>query len=332
MISIGYQTDNHYDLWYWVQRIASGIEKVNNLTYLQDSVDILLAGGDNVQSGRIGKQLNLEIMNQWLSFFFAGSKADCFALRGNHDDGSQKPSEFNTVKPLESQVISTDEFKKYLRTDACNYGEIRDGNSLYGYKDYPQYKVRIILVDTIDIPKIVDSDGKLKYYGIGYMGFQEQQLKWIANEALGTCPDDYHVLMFGHVPIDRSQTPENSINHECLIDIIKAFRDRTSITVTTSAPADCATDFAANFNVDFSSRGDSKFAGFIAGHRHIEANTKIEGFNVVVCRQSVFEDWQPTELIDTAREDALQVIQIDTNNRKLIILGIGRSTNRSFTY
>ena len=307
-------------------------KKVNNLTYLQDSVNVLIAGGDNVQSGRVGKQLNLEIMNQWLSFFFAGDQADRFALRGNHDDGSQKPSDFNTVKPPENQVISANEFKKYLRTDTCNYDEVRDGDSLYGYKDYPQYKVRLVLVDSIDIPNIVDSSGKLKYYGMGQMGFQERQLKWIANEALGTCPDDYHVVMFSHVPIDRSQNDAGSINHECLISIIKAFMNRTTANITTSTVSEYSTDFSVNFSVDFSKRLNSNFVGYVAGHSHTEKVSKIEGFNVVVCRQSVFEDWQPAELVGTASEDAMQIIQVDTSNRELIILGYGRSTNRTFTY
>lgn len=332
MISIGYQTDNHYDLWYWVQHISDGLVKVNNLTYLQDSVDLLIAGGDNVQSGRIGKQLNLDIMNQWLSFFFAGNQADRFALRGNHDDGSQKPSEFNTVNPPEKQVIDTEEFKVHLRTKACNYGEVRDGDSLYGYKDYTEYKVRVIFTDSIDNPKVTDANGNLKYYGMHTMGFQERQLKWIANEALGTCPDDYHVVMFSHVPIDRSQNEANSINHECLISIIKAFNNRTTASITTSAASAYAADFSVNFSVDYSNRGNSNFVGYIAGHNHVESMSEIEGFKVVVCRQSVFEDWQPTELAGTAGEDALQVIQIDTLKRQLILLGLGRSTNRIFSY
>lgn len=332
LISIGYQTDNHYDLWYWVQKIEEGLSKVNNLTELQDSVDVLIAGGDNVHSGRIGKQLNLEIMNQWMSYFFAGNQADRFALRGNHDDGSQKPSEYNTISPPKNQVISGDEFKTYLRSKSCNYGEYRDDDSLYCYKDYPKYKVRVVLVDSIDNPEIIDSSGKLKYYGMGTMGFQERQLKWIADKALGTCPEDYHVVMFSHVPINRTQDEASSINHECLINIIKAFNNCTSAEITTSAPDAYAKDFEVDFSVDYSDRGNSNFVGYIAGHNHVESMSEIEGFKVVVCRQSVFEDWQPTELAGTAGEDALQVIQIDTLKRQLILLGLGRSTNRIFSY
>lgn len=332
LISIGYQTDNHYDLWYWVQHIADGLLKVNNMNYLQDSVDVLIAGGDNVQSGRIGKQLNLDILDQWLSYFFAGNSADRFVLRGNHDDGSQKPSEFNTVNPPANQVISNDEFKRYLRTRACNYGEVRDGDSLYGYKDYSQYKIRLIFVDSIDNPEIIDATGKMKYYGTGTMGFQENQLKWIANQALGTCPDDYHVIMFSHVPINRTQNEASTINHEALISIIKAFTDRTAANIVTAAASAYANDFSVDFSVDYSNRGGSNFVGYIAGHNHTESASKIEGFNVVVCRQSVFEDWQPESLLNTASEDAMQVVQIDTENRKLIFLGFGRSSSRIFTY
>lgn len=332
LISIGYQTDNHYDLWYWVQHVADGISKVNNLAYLQDSVDVIIAGGDNVQSGRIGKELNVTIMNQWLSFFFAGNQADRFALRGNHDDGSQKPSDFNKVKPALSDVITADDFKSMYRTKACNYGEVRDGDSLYGYKDYTKHKIRIIFLDSIDNPTIVDSAGKLKYYGMGTMGFRERQLKWIAQEALGNCPDDYHVVMFSHVPIDSSQNEANSINHKSLIKMIKAFNDRTSVKLVSDSTSVYQEDFGVNFAVDFSNRKTSNFVGYIAGHNHTEKMTLVEGFNVIICRQAVFEDWQPETSLGTAKEDALQVIQIDTNNRKITILGCGRATNREFSY
>ncbi|GGD03777.1 metallophosphoesterase family protein [Enterococcus wangshanyuanii] len=332
LLSIGFQTDSHYDLWYYVKHTSDGITKVNNLTYLQDSVDVLIAGGDNVQSGRIGKQLNTTIMNQWLSFFFAGNQADRFALRGNHDDGSQKPSEFNTVNPLLSDVISSEEFKKMYRTSFSNYGEVRDGDSLYGYKDYPKYKIRVIFVDSVDNPTIVNSEGKLKYYGMGTMGFRERQLKWIADEALKKCPDDYHVVMFSHVPIDGSQNEANSINHDSLIKIIKAFNDRVLTTISSDTTSKYREDFSVNFTVDFSKRKASNFAAYIAGHNHTEKIIQVEGFNVIICRQAVFEDWQPESLLGTAGEDALQVIQIDPTNRKIMILGCGRSTNREYQY
>lgn len=259
-----------------------------------------------------------------MKFFFSGN-TDAFALRGNHDAGSLRPYNKNGKVKL-NDIILDDDFKQILKTASREYDEVRDGDSLYGYKDYPDKKIRVVIVDTIDNPVIEKADGSLKYFAQWDYGYQERQLKWIAEQALGTCPNDYHVVVFGHVPLRiRSGEEERaSRNFDCLINIIKAFVNRSSQQIKSTIA-----DFSVDFKVDFRMRSESNFVGFFSGHDYVERLIDQNEFKTIVCDNAWPED---ATKIGTVQEDSFCVIEIDTSTRNVRLLGFGRSTNRSFNY
>lgn len=187
-------------------------------------------------------------------------------------------------------------------------------------------KLRVVFVDTIDNPIILNSDGSLKYFSQWDYAYQQSQLKWIAESALKTCPDDYHVAMFGHVPL-RVRANEEARAHrnfECLIDIIKAFVNKTSKNISSNIP-----DFNVNFSVDFTNRSKSNFVGFFSGHDHVESLIDHGEFKTIVCDNAWPEN---AAKVGTVEEDSFCVIEIDTVYKKIRLLGFGRSSDRSFNY
>lgn len=263
-------------------------------------------------------------MISYMRFFFSGN-TDTFAIRGNHDAGSLYPYNKNGKVKL-NEIISDNDFKQILKTNSKTYGEVRDENSLYGFKDYPDKKIRVIFVDSIDNPIVVNSDGSLKYFAQWDYGYQQQQLRWVAEQALGTCPEDYHVVMFGHVPL-RIRTDEEDRAHRnfnCLMNIIKTFVNKSSQKIKSTIP-----DFNVDFPIDYSTRSDSNFVGFFSGHDHVERLIDNNEFQTIVCDNAWAED---STKIGTVEEDSFCIIEIDTSLRHVKLLGFGRSTDRSFNY
>ena len=320
--NVGFVTDSHYDFGTWRANASRSIQRLNNLLYLRDFLDVQVAGGDNTDSEQNNPQANKRIMEQYMRFFRSGD-IDSFAIRGNHDAGSLYPeSTFGKVLP--NQVVSTEDMKNIFRSDQNLYGEIRNGDSLYGYKDYSTKKIRLVFVDTVDNPIIVNGDGSLKYIDQHDYGYQQEQLEWITDKALGECPDDYHVIMFGHVPlrIRAGEEERATRNFQCLIDILKAFCNRERKSIISTLP-----DYNVNLSVDYTNRSSGNFIGFFAGHDHAESVVDHGEFKTIVSTRHWCSD-----TIDVVNEDSFQVIEVDTSSRKYNIKGFGRSTNRTFTY
>lgn len=95
--------------------------------------------------------------------------------------------------------------------------------------------------------------------------FSRTQLKWIAEEALGKCPDDYHVVMFSHVPLNsiNSTEKESRRNFHCMKQIISGFVIRKLVKIKRKEK-----DFEVDFEIDFSKKEKTCFAVVIAGHEH----------------------------------------------------------------
>ncbi|MFD1901871.1 hypothetical protein GQR36_21030 [Enterococcus termitis] len=214
---------------------------------------------------------------------------------------------------MSSDIITKNEFKKLYKTEEKLFDEVRDGDSLYGYKDYPDKKVRVVLIDTLDNPEeLLNSDGSIKYPTWRNISFQERQLKWIAEIALGECPEDYHVAFFSHCPLRWNSSTESRLkrNFECMSLIIKNFIDKTSATISSKME-----DYTVDFLVDYTTREHSNFVGWFCGHEHWDGIRQTENFQNVLCRNA-WCDYQDDSVPETINEDAFRIIEIDIEKEK----------------
>lgn len=330
LFNLGFQTDTHYDTGRLSYPLSgNSLNHLNNLLYLSDKLDCCVLGGDNIDGWQLNKAINLKNLGKIATKFFYDGAGDKFMLNGNHDDGSIRMKDFeNKISPKE--IISSDEFKQNFQTKELLYGEIRDEDSLYFYKDYPGKKVRLIGVDTTDVPEIVDDEGNIIYYRQWYLCLRERQLKWLAQVALKNVPEDYVVLMISHsplneTPIEYPDFTEYHYNHNALATIIECFKQGTFANIVSTVK-----DFEVNFSVDFSSQGPRQFAGWINGHTHSDTNWQNGSFKVIHCKNSVCTD---ETLLDTTNEDALTIVSVDTVNKKIILTGFGNATaSREFAF
>lgn len=325
-------TDCHYDQWNAPNR--TGLDRLNNALLMDGSVDAIIAGGDNVDGGSALYDIVLSQHKEFINdmLFYHNGSSDKFILKGNHDDASGRP--VNYLRTGDAQFAGTTpipaaDLKRMYNNSALLNGEIRDGNSNYFYKDYPEKKVRLIGLDSNDTPEVLKSDGTLKYPGLIYMGYQEKQIDWLANVALQNVPEDYTTVIVGHIHADamKDSVDENNIfgdhyyNVDLVNQVINDFTHGTSSMVTSKTK-----NWEVSVKSDFTNQGKRIMAGYIHGHQHKDNYTSDLGFNNIGITCSIGSD------ASNPSDDGWVVVSVDPANQTIQLNSFGHATSRSFKF
>lgn len=315
-----------------------GINHLNTALYLDDLVNVIVSGGDNID-GHLDSYAGLmsDEKNYALEFIYGSpNHADKFALRGNHDDGTLRLRNYRKgIQPSPDyfpKTISRDEFNSHFQNGQLLFGEQRQEGGSYLYKDYPDFKVRLIGLDSNDTPEdIKASDGGVKYSGIDYMGYRQKQLDWLANIALQNVPEDYVTIIVAHVQATPGQYDDDLTdpmqshytNQKQVNQIINDFKNGQSSVVTNDVK-----DWEINVKTNFVQQGKRDMAAWIHGHLHYEESTTSNGFNDISCISSI----PYTGFDNGSKNGGWSLFTLDRDNRKLKITGYGMATNRNFSY
>ncbi|QHM59384.1 hypothetical protein C7M46_00027 [Pediococcus pentosaceus] len=334
--------DPHYGMRSGVKHYGPlyGIDRLNEALYMDDSVDAIVAGGDNIDGhldstdGLLNDEQNfaLELL------FGSRNHADKFALKGNHDDGTLRLRNYRIgIQPSPDYfptTISSDQFKQHFMTENLLFNEHRNKNSTYFYKDYPDKKVRLIGLDSNDSPEDIKlSDGGVKYIGINNMGYRQDQLDWLANIALQNIPEDYATIVVVHAQATPTENDDTDLsngmighhtNQAQVNQILNDFKNGQSSVVTNSVK-----DWEVNVKTNFVTQGKRDLVAWIHGHLHYEEYTTSNGFNDISCIAAIGtntpDKWDETE-------GGWTLFTLDKTNRKLTTTGYGLATKRTFTY
>lgn len=323
-------TDTHYGRWGTSyadnQQNTYGLNYLNTALAMDGAVDAIISGGDNIDGWTDELDEMLFEIKEYATdvLFGTENKSDKFILKGNHDDASGRLLDwYRGNRGLVYDSAPTIIKNQQIRDDYCNaellFDEKRQDDSNYFYKDYPDKKIRLIGLDSNDTPdNILGDDGAPKYYGISYMGFQETQLKWLAEIALKNVPEDYTTVIVAHIQAEDLSNGKDEFyyNQDCLQQIINDFMQGKSSVISGDVK-----DWEVDLKTDFTAQGQRMFAGYIHGHQHKEVYSSDLGFNNIGI----------TCAIDP-KTTAWNLITIDTVNHKVILKGFGRATNRKFDY
>ncbi|EFA25781.1 Ser/Thr phosphatase family protein [Pediococcus acidilactici 7_4] len=304
---------------YSINHLADFLELANH-------VDLAISLGDNNGGNNVEKARNYAdeaLYNDRL--LYTSTEGDVALIPGNHDDGS--PVMYSRNIP--DGIIKEAELKELFATTTPRFGEKRDGDSLYFFKDYDEHKIRVITLWTNDVPEdVLASDGNLKYPRWLWHGFRQQQLNWLANTALKV-PTGYQVIIMAHAPLSADNWVDDDpnvhyVNHDLVSGIINAF-----VTGSTYVNKGTVKDWEASVNCDFTSQGAGTLIGWFDGHKHREQIDVHNDFKQV----EMVNDFPPKSTdVGTEHEGAMTVISIDSANKQVDLLGWGRASNRSMTY
>ncbi|WP_285298931.1 metallophosphoesterase [Lactiplantibacillus plantarum] len=327
-LNVGFITDNHHQL------SSYSPHSINHYVYMAAAsrrarLDTVVAGGDNT-NGWFGKQEKLVETRQATSVLAnrVAAGTDVYYVFGNHDNGVGQNGN-NTP----DTCLSDAEIKAYYRTADKVYGETRDGDSLYGYKDYNDKKVRLIWLNSFDLPYTLNRDGTYEYDFLTQSGYQNQQLTWLANQALKVPDNSWQVMIFTHCPLPGTfevaagQAQLSQYNSDVLIGIINAFQSGTKYSLT-----DASRTFPINVTCDYTSQGKAVVIGLFNGHIHRDGQMTYDGINCIETAASLCSSRNPGSIKDTIAEDCWDIFSVDTANRKIHAYRFGYGTDRDFTY
>lgn len=328
-------SDSHYENLYdkssvySYQFTADAYKHLGAFNRLGNAVDVMFANGDNVN----GLDANVPHTIADGSVYAAkllqtATKADKYVMLGNHDDNSAQ-LRFGNIYP--SDTITDAKFKEMYQTEDLINGENRSDGSLYFYKDYTNAKIRLIGLNSFDVPETsVNVNGTVKFPRYLISTYSQDQINWLANVALKNIPDGYQIAFVTHAPLPYGYYPGSEgrmYNQTVIKGLLDAVATGTSYSgkSDTDTPKECQVSIAT----DFRSQGARPIAGFFGGHVHAEIIKPLDHFtNCIVLADANIDQGN----VGTINELGITVVTIDTAHRKVTLNRLGRATDRQFTY
>lgn len=331
LVNIGMINDVHYtdrdSFWGPDNDAETGITHLLNIGKVSEKLDFAVSVGDNTDDHYSDNHFSIKRIEDYGMTWFTALECPSAVLLGNHDDNSVQSTSNATGNDY---LVPDSKFIQAYRQNVNLFGEKRNGTSNYFYYDIPNKKVRVVGINDYENPNTLDANNKLKYPRINTSVITGAQLKWLATDALNVSTDT-HVIVMLHCPINgtiKDNPTEHCYNHDLLKQLLEAFKNGTSGTLTSST-----TDFPVNVDYSFANKGT--LIGVFAGHTHTEGYQAINGINYVLNLNSVGCDNNypnRTLYFDTKDEDSWSVIGIDTANKKVKLTKFGRGTDLDFTY
>ena len=283
------------------------LEHLGLAEQLIDSIDGVVINGDNVH-GNEDKAITIKRNKQVVSNIRAvfGEIPTQITL-GNHEDNSVF---------LKSQVLSLAELEEIY------------GGKTYSYHDYEASKLRVILLSGFENP---ETGGSSNYYRASFSVFAQDQLNWLANNALKV-PDGYEVLIFNHSPFlgffnNKPYSYMTNVNHDVLMSILMAFQNGLKTTVNGTN-----VDYPVSIDVDFSVQGAGTIIACIFGHEHRDVADIQMLNNIRGVQRGANIAVGAGRTIGTVSEHLVDVVEVDTTNKHIKLNRFGAGNSLEFDY
>lgn len=271
-------TDLHYKFIREMRTTVSNIIHVLNEMNKKEKIDFICLGGDNVGNYPNSREEHVAMMEE-LAELLKNSDIPVLVAQGNHDDNSihgriegteQCRTGFEVLDAVQYDVLFS-HCKEY-----ADYHEGGD-KALYGYYDIKDADTRVVVLNSSDVPYILNGD-ILKYIQQWDFGYTGKQLEWLCKTALKDAPSN--VIFMQHIPFDMVRFAggemDNTKNYKAVAEIIKAFAEGGKIEISSDAE-----DFAYHISHDFEGKKHNVVAK-IAGHCHVDTvTTDTDGFACV---------------------------------------------------
>ena len=304
-LSLCIQTDNHHLAYYWDGYITF-LEKY----YPYLGFDAVMNLGDIIRGGDDTKAYSSINMIDAISRYYK-SKYPVMYLKGNHDDNSFYAYAHN--KSLDEVFTDKELYAKLITTIGKN-DYVFNGESLYYYKDFDNHNIRIIVLNSVDIP-YTTTGNVLDYFGVYTYAFRQAQLNWLANVALKT---NKKVIIACHNPLIDALKGSGDIlpiNSSLVLSLVEAFKNKTSGTLTSST-----TNFECSINYNFTDlSSNGELICFMYGHTHKQDSATDSNGNL--------------HIVFANGGNFAEIVNIDTTNRTIktnMIGDIGTKVDREF--
>ncbi|WP_125589998.1 metallophosphoesterase family protein [Companilactobacillus jidongensis] len=249
-----------------------------------------------------------------------------FIAEGNHDENDK----YDEHRFVSSASFHRDDYDSLVTKCDFEQSKILRLNAVSKIGWYDKGDVRLIFLDTSDIPYILNNGSK-KYDFKKVRGVREQQLEDLVTVLENTV--DKHVVVFGHANIiSPSGRSALNFNGDLIQQIFVSFNNKNRGQIKNELTG----DFGVNLRYDFSSTGISKVSNYICGHMHYEKYYKVSGINHIILNCSALmgkkhglttdynKKWD--RRYNEISELAGYFVNIDPDKLRLQIFGYGAAT------
>ena len=333
-VNLAMITDTHNEE-HLPQRYTFKSMNVLNREFERMNCELLLNTGDTILYGRDDKYIGYEALKDGINKF--KYKEKCLYSMGNHDFNGKDEAVNN--QPYSSTIHP---YQVYNIMGKHLDNSVVWGNKeyMYYYKDLEDYKIRIISLNTQDVPIIDNGSGILKYDPLSKLAFRQNQIDWFVNKALdfsdkGEDKTNWHTLVMCHAPLlnaDEGMTANGNItNRDAILRAIYAFKNGESCSYNNASND----EFEVHMSKDFTSQGKMNFIGVFSGHLHLDRHIVKDGINHITTMADYNYKWtddMPDRVIGDISEIVFDIVTINTTTKKVYMARFGAGEHREFTY
>ena len=259
-------------------------------------VDLCVFGGDYLNnSTQTNKDTAMEALKAVRSLIDQTEGAPVIIAKGNHDDNTMYTDYKNGYISIESLYRTLSN-----KDSACSVRNTDYLEMSYGYYDIPNKKIRVFILNTLDIPTALDVDtNKLTYSAQNDSGFRQEQIQFVADN-LQITEKGWQVMFFCHHPFtsfakEDAETASTTaqpgkmtakgeivqVNHgaQAMLDVIEGFKNGTKGTVTNTTA-----DFETSVSFDFTKNGSNTVIACVYGHTHVYYHKILNGIHHIATR------------------------------------------------
>lgn len=330
-VNIGVITDTHFknvdslDFYGW-----NGLMHVREFSYLDDLdiLDLKCHLGDWIDGSDAGLISESELMK--LRDSFKSSKVPYLMIKGNHDENDK----FDEHHDLKASFPER-EFEKLMWPEMYQQRKLHYLSKQHGVAWFDKGHVRVISLNTSDIPYILDEKGQKKYDVKITLGVREDQVQELI-EILQQSSGKQIVLMSHANPINRKGGNALKYNGRSLHELLVAFNQKEKGRMHSSK--DVPPEFRLSNDFDFTKVQDAKIIAYFCGHRHVEDQYRINGIQYILfnCSALMGPSHQLTtkynknlnRKMDHQNEFAGYIVNVDLSRRRIKAFGYGAATRR----
>lgn len=336
-VRFAFITDFHYKYITEMKTSISNLVHAINELNKSSKIDFVCFGGDNVGNYPNSKEEHIDMMKN-LASFVSDFDVPVFFVQGNHDENSIHGKIEGSDSRCRTGFEVPDELQYDIlfsaKSNVANYHN-GENKALYGYFDIPEANTRIILLNSSDLPYILDGD-IMRYNQQFNFGFGGKQLEWLCKEALSNAPEN--VIFIDHVPFDHvkfAPAPnEGAYNFDALDMITSAFAKGEKIHISSDD-----TDFGYDITADFGGIKHN-IPARISGHCHVDTtsidkNGLLSITTMIAGRKNsgmgagdngIMYEREPY----SATESSMDIFTFDSKNYTLSAVRYGSGENRTF--
>ncbi len=257
-------------------------------------------------NGSFPRTLTMEILKGQMDLFRkAAGNSPFYPVQGNHDGFADLLCGMPNIALNEDWYEATDFTENYKNV-------VRDKNKPYFYVDYPEKKIRLVILCTF-FYKYGENGVYEKVYGT-----DTEQINWAEKKAFNV-QSDWTVMIFSHdAPFEffdeRACSDNPRINGNMLMDAVKRARSEHKFTL--------AAWFVGHFHGDY--------VGAVNGINFIL--TASETAYVPTLWDMPHGGYYPPRELGTSSEDLWDICVFDRENRAVKMLRFGAGSDRELKF